>query len=92
MRIIAPPIPVRAVEETLYSFSELLKLLHRYIVLNNNPSRGFLGRSHLKLISKFVKSLENDEEVLVPLNEAIQTIKLANAIEKSIMEGKEVIV
>jgi len=92
MRIIAPPIPVRAVEEILYSFGELFKLLHRYIVLNNNPSRGFLGGSHLKLISKFVESLKSDEEVPVPIDEAIQTIKLANAIEKSIMERKEVIV
>jgi predicted dehydrogenase len=92
MRIIAPSIPVRAVEEALYSFSELFKLLHRYIVLNNNPSRGFLGGSHLKLISKFVKSLKSDEEVPVPIDEAIQTIKLAKAIEKSIMEKREVTV
>ncbi len=91
-RIIASSIPVRAVEEALYSFGDLFKLLHRYMVLSRNFSRGFLGGSHLKLISKFVKSLQSDEEVPVPIDEAVQCIKLAKAIEKSIMERREVTV
>jgi len=88
-RIRAPSTPIEVFEEFLSSFSDLIKLGKKFIVMRN-PHMKFTWGSHFLLIKKFIEAIKKDLPSPVSIEEGIESIRLAKAMEESMHIGREV--
>jgi predicted dehydrogenase len=82
-RVRAPSTPLDALEEAFHSIFHTMKLAKMYL-LKEDPYMN----SHVRLIKNYVESIEKHSESLVPVDERIESIRLAKAIENSVRTGK----
>jgi len=90
MRVPAPSAPLDLLEQSFSYLSTLMNLLRIHTESRRLPYMRYAWGTHYKLIKEYAEAIVLNKEAPVTIDEGIQIIKLATAIEKSMLQGRKI--
>ena len=90
LKIKAPSTPINVIDNVLHSISDVSNL-SKLFLRSKKPYLKYSWGSHYELIRHFVLSIKNDTNSPVSIDEGIESVRLAQAIDKSVRIKKHVI-
>lgn len=88
-RVHAPAAHLEVLEEAHASFHDVFKLFRTYLT-TRQPPMSFAWGTHFKLIKSYIESFTTGANPPATLDEGMESVKLAKAIEESMQIGKEI--